>query len=132
MLDDYFLVYVDRDLVKAAETVIEDPSIGCVRLVPGPNLLDTSGDFSLIAKDKPYSLSLQASMWKPQMLRDLLRRGESIWAVEHRGSKRVAVYEKYNVAGVTHSALAYQNYLRRGNPQEKVIEWLRKEGICVP
>jgi hypothetical protein len=132
MLDDYFLVYVDRDLVKMAETAINDPSTGCIRLVPGPNLLDTSGDFSLIAKDKPYSLSLQASMWKPQMLRDLLRKGESIWGVEHQGSKRVAVYERYNVVGVTRSALAYQNYLRRGNPQEKVIEWLQEEGICLP
>lgn len=125
LMDDHILFEVDNDLIRAAADIITRPDVGCVRLVPwpGPTLPYDAPGFGEIDKRLEYAVSLQASFWKPQTLRDLLEPGWSPWQVEVEGSKRAAQYDKRFI-GCKTCAVNYKDYYCRGKPRENHAAWV--------
>lgn len=125
MLDDHILFEVNNDLVNFAWDIIQRPDVGCVRLVPwpGPTLPYNVDGFGEIDKSLEYAISLQASFWKPQTLRDLIGVRWSPWQVELEGSRRAATYHKRFV-GCKTCAVNYKDYFMRGNPREGHAAWV--------
>lgn len=127
MLEDYIVTEVSADYMELCETAARNPIVGQVRLVPipGPTLdwegHDSIGEFD---KEEPYAISLQASMWRPEVLQDLLVMDENPWQVETKGSRRAKTYDKYIFLGARGHALKYLNLLRRGEEREDVLEWI--------
>lgn len=124
-MDDHILFEVNNDLIQEAHEIIQRPDVGCVRLVPwpGPTLpFDVEG-FGEIDRTLEYAISLQASFWKPQTLRDLLDLKWSPWQVELEGSKRAAMYDKRFV-GCKTCAVNYKDYFCRGKPREGHAAWV--------
>lgn len=127
LIDDYLLVGVWGYVVKQAGRLIGTSAIGMVRLTPwpGPTLESAIDGFGEFDKQAPYLLSLQAAMWKPAALRELLRPGESAWQTEIDGTKR-AKESRYDFMGTSagNAAVVYQNYYRHGKAVPDVVEWL--------
>ena len=90
MMDDHILFEANADLIQSAHEIIQRPDVGCVRLVPwpGPTLPYDVDGFGEIDKSLEYAVSLQASFWKPQTLRDILDPRWSPWEVELKGARR--------------------------------------------
>lgn len=128
LLIDYLLVEANKPLLNRAWWKINDPlvaDIGMVRLLPcpGPTRPFLLTEFGLFDKSQPYSISFQAAFWKPQVLRDLLVKGEDAWDAEFNGSKRAASYDEYRFIGTKENAISYKNLFRRGERQEDAWRW---------
>lgn len=125
LMDDHIVFEVNVALVGAAWEIIHRPDVGCVRLVPwpGPTLPYDVDGFGEIDKSLEYAVSLQASMWKPQTLRDLLDSSWSPWQVELEGSKRARTYNKRFV-GCRECAINYKDYYCRGKPRDGHAQWV--------
>ena len=70
-----------------------------------------------------YIMANQAE-WEPQMLRALLKSGETAWQTEMRGSQRAKIYRSYRFMGTRGWGLRYHNYLRRGKPDRRAQFWM--------
>jgi hypothetical protein len=125
MMDDHIMFEANADLLRLASEIITRPDVGCVRLVPwpGPTLDFDAEGFGEIDKRLEYAVSLQASFWKPQTLRDLLEPGWSPWQVEVEGSKR-AVKHPMRFIGCKSCAVNYKDYYMRGKPRENHAAWV--------
>jgi hypothetical protein len=129
---DPFLMMMDdpsslrtHDLVQSAHEIIQRPDVGCVRLVPwpGPTLPYDVDGFGEIDKSLEYAISLQASFWKPQTLRDILDPKWSPWEVELKGSQRARTYNQRFI-GCKTCAVNYKDYFMRGKPREGHAAWI--------
>lgn len=132
LLDDYFLVDIDEALIKKAHVGFKIWGAGCMRLLPCPGPERAiNADMGYLNPISMYSVSFQASIWQPDALLSVLAPDETPWQAEIEGSKRrlEALWPFY---GTTRNAMSYQNYLRRGNPQVAVEEWLIGRGIDPP
>lgn len=132
MLEDYITVKVDKRAVKAAQAVMNLRDVGTVRLVPMPTVPHriprALGLWEYIGEHgnkKPYAMSLQAAMWRPEALRDLLRPGESPWETELKGTQRAKSYTKYRFLGTRVWAITYKNALRRGKIHRPTQFWMK-------
>lgn len=133
MLDDYMTDSIDADLVGWAEKLINFPRVGLVRLYPcpgptrtlWPTLPELPADaFGVIDKHEPYGVSLQAAIWRPQVLREVLRSGETPWETEIDGSVRVREYQQYEFLATFSSAIGYREYMKRGQPIVSTVDWV--------
>ena len=96
----YILLFVDDDcLIKPVESSAIESSLdalkaldgGYLRLrpLPPPNRpIPSHSAIGLIAKTASYRCALQPSIWKRQLLMDLLKEGETPWGMEIYGSIR--------------------------------------------
>jgi len=125
MMDDHIVFEVNAALIQTAREIIQRPDVGCVRLVPwpGPTLEYDVLGFGEIDKAQEYAISLQASFWKPQTLRDLLDRKWSPWEVELKGSQKARTYNKRFI-GCKTCAINYKDYYMRGNPRPDHAAWV--------
>jgi hypothetical protein len=99
-LDDLFLMGpVDtRQLTSIYQTFIALDG-NCVKLAPtvrGDRAFN--GILTLSTPGAPYRASTVLTMWKKNLLRDLLLDGENAWQFEIEGSKRSDVYDGFYVA----------------------------------
>jgi hypothetical protein len=137
MMDDHMLFEADAALLAQAWDIVHRTDVGCVRLVPwpGPTLPYDVGGFGEIDKTREYAISLQASMWKPQTLRDLIEPGWNPWEIEIFGSKRAADYGARPVGsgatpyslrfiGCKTCAMNYKDYMLRGKPRPEHAAWV--------
>jgi len=125
ILEDYIITEIDHRLLSVATSTMEVSTVGMVRLVPipGPTIELASVDtIGIIDKAEPYAVSLQAAIWRPQVLRDLLCVFENAWQFETHGSRRAATYRNYEFVGTYDHAMRYQNYLARGSPREEAVK----------
>jgi hypothetical protein len=124
-MDDHIVFEVNNELIQTAYEIVQRPDVGCVRLVPwpGPTLPYDVEGFGEINKALEYSISLQASFWKPQTFRDLLDRRWSPWEIEIEGSKVAANYHKKFI-GCKTCAVNYKDYFLRGNPRPEHAAWV--------
>ena len=134
MLEDYITVNVNRELMAIAAEQLKRKDVGMVRLVPtpGPTLLcDYHEEVGEIDKSAQYSMSLQATMWKTRVLKELLERlmkmgCTSAWDFEIKGS---AVLSDWNIKelflGLHRGAIGYKNLYRHGKIQEEAEEWMK-------
>lgn len=125
MMDDHILFEINDALIQSAHEIIQRDDAGCVRLVPwpGPTLPYDVDGFGEIDKNLEYAISLQASFWKPQTLRDILEPSWSPWEVELRGSQKARAYGKRFI-GCKTCAVNYKDYFMRGKPREGHAAWV--------
>jgi hypothetical protein len=133
-LDDYMAVDVDREMLdEALAAMIE--GVAMVRLVPtpGPTLPGPSANVGTIDKTAEYSLSLQASIWRPSALlrvcENLLELGcKTAWDFEITGSKHASAFGVGKFLGCRKCAVSYDNLYRRGRMVSAVVERLVASG----
>ena len=134
MLEDYITVNVNKELMAIAEEQLKKRDVGMVRLVPtpGPTLLYDHPEVGEIDKAAPYSMSLQATMWKTRVLKDLLERllnmgCSSAWDFEIKGSAILSSWGiKELFLGLKRGAIGYKNLYRHGKIQKEAEEWMKK------
>ncbi|MCH5180295.1 MAG: hypothetical protein J1F32_03710 [Erysipelotrichales bacterium] len=93
LMDDFFLVR--KPNVKHINTILsfmEKEDAFCVRLSPHPrakhsNLVVNGVKMGEIDYKKPYSISLQASIWNKYKIVEIFKNYESAWYVEILGSR---------------------------------------------
>jgi len=126
LLDDYLLVDVDAALVRLAERQFVNDSVDAVRLVPTPGpTLPWDGVVGEIDKKSPYSISLQATLWRPSGLLRILKHAiddglGSPWDLEIGGSRRLASWRDVgHILGLKRGAMGYINYYRNGGVDPK-------------
>lgn len=123
---------VDTNRIKRAEGLCKN-NIGCVRLFPLDDkwsrfLFDTNIEgFKEYPLDKRYSISLQASIWQKEFLLEFLRKGETCWQTEGRGSRRI-YNSKYRVIWADTAILSYRlrGYMTRGKVIEEMAKWVKE------
>jgi len=94
--EDYWLTQtVDTTRVEEYVALMDTRDLNYIRLValPHPDR-DFPGDTRLgvIAADAPYRTSLQLSIWRREVLRELLVPGETPWEFELEGTRRSRDY----------------------------------------
>jgi len=134
LLEDYIIKEtVNTNRVKIAENLCSD-DIGCVRLNPHDNfshlLVDTNIDgFKEYPLDKPYSVSLQPSIWQKEFLLEILQRGENIWQTEIEGSRRIWESNK-RIIWADIPILSHCNppfgYIKRGRIRKPAKQWVKE------
>lgn len=122
---------VDTDRIKRAENLCRN-NIGCVRLYTHDRwskfLFDTNIEgFKEYPLDKRYSISLQASIWQKEFLLEFLKKGETCWKTEGRGSIRIH-NSKYRVIWNDTAILSYRlrGYMKRGQVIEEMEKWVKE------
>jgi hypothetical protein len=119
ILDDFFLTApVDTALVLRMHAAMVAKGAAYLRLVPNPKA-DTPyvdmPEIGTIVKGAPYRTSLQMAFWDRRVLLDLLRRQESAWDFEIKGSRRSdEMNEPFLSVCDGHAAIPYRHVLVRG------------------
>jgi hypothetical protein len=142
LLEDYILYKSDMELFyECASTIEMYSTVGMIRLVPIPGPTQAWSDFRGRSKrigrlDKSthasYCVSLQAAMWKPSVLWEVLEPDLNPWKTEGRGSRRIAqgkICHQYQFLCTYKPALNYKNLLRRGKLDEDTLTWLKRQGV---
>ena len=138
--DETFLLFLEEyilnrrvatDEIKRAEELCVD-DIGCVRLFAHDGfshfLIDVKIEgFKEYPLDKPYSLSLQTSIWQRKFFLELLKKGESCWKLEIEGSRRICKSNK-KVIWNDNTILNYHlgGYMKKGKVVKSVEQWVRE------
>lgn len=126
MMIDYLVKSVDPGLLKEAEKLCRERSIGHVRLRPMPHpQLPFNENFGEIKKNTAYALSLQPGIWKAQLIYNLCRDEENPWHTETRGSRRMRNLTYTLLSVKDRLAVSHHNYYRYGKPLG--VEWVMKE-----
>jgi hypothetical protein len=104
MQEDYFLHdIVKSNLIDDFARLISTSNIGCIHLTdqatPGPFLPTSHKDLLEIDIKAPYRISTQAALWKNDILKEYIIKGESAWQFEQNGTKRAKIlkHNLYNV-----------------------------------
>ena len=132
LVEDYIIREpVDTALVKRAVSLCVG-DIGCVRLQPHDHqscyLIDAGIEgFKEYPLDKPYSVSLQVSVWQKEFFLEFIRKGENIWQTETEGSKRVHASKK-RVLWADTPAINYapRGYLQKGVVDKSIEQWIKE------
>jgi len=128
-LDDFFLSQADADAVAAAERLVQDGEADCVRLskmfTPVGRPYEPDKRFCYIDKDAQYALSLQAAIWRRDVLRGLLVPGETPWETELEGTTRVRErkHDLRPFLGAAVPILEYQNFYFKGTVDVGACVW---------
>ena len=103
LLEDLFLASpIDNSRFERLAAWIAEQRPACIRLQPDPAMVPTG--FPQICALPPgalYRASTVFSLWRKDVLLDLLRPGESIWQFEILGSRRTDKYPDFYVTGQT-------------------------------
>jgi len=112
-LEDFFLrKRVDNELISRLLIDMQDNSFNMLRLVsrPKPDVrLEFFNNLGSIEVNSPYRVSTQAAIWKVDVLRKLIKKGESAWDFEIQGSKRSHQFNKF--IGVYSDNLPYRHHV---------------------
>ncbi len=132
LLDDYWLTRnVDLDTVALAEAyMLAHPDVirfdlTTDRLYDAHHELESIGSIDLIEADKAatYNLSFQASIWRRELLLEVLRPGETPWESEIRGSERLN-RGPYRVVGTCQWPMRYIVAVNKGQLDVEA-KWMR-------
>ena len=133
-LEDFFLTDpVNTAYVQRLHAVMVAKSAAYLRLVPRPppdSLCPETPEIGVIAKCAPYRASLQISFWDRLLLLGLLRREESAWDFELKGSRRPdSMSEPFLSVSKSGSAISYTHVLFRGKLLPEAIRQFTPLGI---
>jgi len=67
----------------------------------------------------PYKTSIMPCIWKKSILKDLLKKGESAWDFEIKGSRRAYKYDGFYA--VYNDFLSYENGIIKGKWRKSVV-----------
>lgn len=123
MLADCLVSGVNARLIARADELIRRPEIGMVRLHPRPGpQLPYDDDFGIIKPGSRYSSSLQPSIWKARVIRDVCRNRDTPFRMEIDGSRRTSGLNKTLLCS-KENAMTYINYYNKDRPYG--CKWLR-------
>ncbi|MGA8324201.1 MAG: hypothetical protein WBE48_14970 [Xanthobacteraceae bacterium] len=134
ILDDFFLAApVDTALVQRMHATMVDKDAAYLRLVPNPKADIPFADMpeiGTVAKGAPYRASLQMAFWNRRKLLDLLRREESAWDFELKGSRRSdAMSEPFLSVCDGGPTIPYRHVLRRGKLLPDAVRFFAPLGV---
>ena len=134
ILDDFFLTApVDTALVQRMHAAMVDKDAAYLRLVPHPKADTPCPDMpeiGTVAKGAPYRASLQMAFWDRRALLDLLRREETAWDFELKGSRRSDVMsEPFLSVCDGYPAIPYRHVLRRGKLLPDAVRFFAPLGV---
>jgi hypothetical protein len=98
-----------------------------MRPLPRPDAR-VDGDVGLIRPGSPYRTSLFASMWKKEVLLDLLRDGESAWTFELDGIRRADALDGFYATYT--NAFSYVHGVEKGRWLPWSLRYLRRHGAA--
>jgi hypothetical protein len=98
-----------------------------MRPLPRPDLR-VDDEVGLIQPGSPYRTSLFASIWRKQVLVDLLKDGETAWDFELQGLVRADSYDGF-YSTYTH-VFSYLHGVEKGQWLPWTVRYLRKQGIA--
>ncbi len=124
LLEDYWLTDVDEPVVVEAARMVESGEAHMIRLAacPGPTLPHPDQRFGVFSPLAQYALSLQASIWSPGALADLIEPGWNPWQVEILGSRKVE-HTPFRFVGTAKYAINYHNAALRGKINPVAVEY---------
>jgi hypothetical protein len=129
MMIDYLIQAINTELIEESRQLCETKEIAHVRLRPMPHPSHPAPDgisnerFGLIDKSKPYALSLQPGIWRPNDLAKCVRDKWSPWHCETMGSKHTKRIPGYFLS-TRQPAIVHLNYYRRR--KEFGVDWVRE------
>lgn len=133
MQDDYFLTKkVDSAKMQALVDHAIKNNIACIRLFPepGPDMPYHESGIGVISQNADYRVSLQAALWDVQALKALMRRNESGWDMEIKGTERA--HNVRNIfLSVTEAAINYTEGVTKGKWNIKALQHCRKEKVAL-
>lgn len=134
--DYFFMDSFETNRIEKYNNYIDQYDIGCIRLAPcpGPNgpPWKTDEDLGIIEKGEQYRVSTQTAIWNKQMLKKLLRAGETGGQFEIHGTRRSKdLNEIFLSVWRYHTPTPYYiTGIVRGVWQENAIKFLEEEGIA--
>ena len=130
-LDDYILRHpVDHKLFQAAVQLVRRADVGCVRLrkrftpQEGP-FFEGDERFRVLQRQQRYLFSQQVSVWQTATYQRLLKRGETAWQTELRGSVRAKRLGQ-TLLGVAVECVDYHNLYKHGRIDRGSLRFVRK------
>lgn len=97
-LDDFFLKgKVNTDEIKDLFARVVKSELNMLRLLPrpGPKYYKKVDKIGLLDPEDRFYVSTQASIWKKDVLKTLLKKEENIWEFEENGSLRATGKKKF-------------------------------------
>jgi len=114
LLDDLFIVSrVDNERIEQLVAWVAEQRPACLRLLPDQGMVATQfPDIYRLPEGIPYRASTIFSLWRKDVLRDLLKADESIWQFEVFGSRRTDKYPDFYATA--RPLITYLNGVIRG------------------
>ena len=116
MLEDFFIRRnVDSTKIDELLELMEQDNISMLRLIPrpGPSVKVVGEDrYGAISANAPYRVSTQAALWRVDILKALLKIGESAWEFEINGTVRSEKYRGF--VSVYNSVIPYYHHVVQG------------------
>jgi hypothetical protein len=133
ILDDFFLTApVDTARVLRMHAAMIAKGAVYLRLAPNPAADRPCADMpeiGIITKGAPYRTSLQMAFWDRRVLLDLLRREESAWDFEIKGSLRSDALDEPFLGMSSDFAVPYRHVLRRGKLLPDAVRYFASLGV---
>lgn len=115
MLEDFFLrSVVDSKLLQKNLDNMNRTSIEMLRLIPSKKKSIQGKSFlnyTNISLDESYRVSTQGAFWKLEVLKNLVRPGESAWEFEINGTKRSSLNQSSKFFSVNKAVLPYGHHV---------------------
>jgi len=120
LLEDLFLNNkISNDYFNQISNWIDENNPNYLRLCIShkPNYFDDL--IGEIPQVTPYKTSIMPCIWKKSILKDLLKKGESAWDFEIKGSRRAYKYDGFYA--VYNDFLSYENGIIKGKWRKSVV-----------
>ncbi len=140
--EDYFLIRpVDTQRIMDLIAYMDEKQAGYLRLYPAPGPdrdCPDNPDVGEISEGAPYRVSMQAAVWRKDVLQRLLVKDEDGWDMEFYGSERsceleekfLSVKRKGSVARIIDPPFPYLcTAIIRGTWIREAVDLCRAEGI---
>jgi len=130
-LDDVFLNnYVSQEYIEKDINWFLLNDIDYLRLRNDGFKLNRNKDkYECISNDDPYRNSIFCTLWKKNVLQDVLVADENAWQFEFRGSIRSMKYKKYYTVSTTR--FNYLHAIEKGIWMRKAVKWIYKNDLNV-
>lgn len=130
-IDDAFLkAPVDTKEVLAVLDIATAARANFVRLRPDPKpAVWLSSGFGLLAKGAVYRVSLFATLWDTEVLKQIVRPGETAWEFELNGSERANDLDGFYCT--KKSPFIYEHGIERGIWLRQAVAFLRSQGYDI-
>ena len=131
IFDDIFLYKeIETDKVIHLSELAVEKNWSCLRLSPLPKYdYEISKGIGRIEENRLYRTATVWSLFKKEVLKDLLKAEESAWDFEIYGSERSNKYSDFYSVDTT--VLPYLNGVVKGKWVRRVYKYLDKEGFSV-
>lgn len=133
MLDDYLLDRpVDSTMLDKGINALDSLHGNYLRLFPKPppdSVVPQYDFIGKISRGAPYRVSLQASLWRLDVLMDLLHPRDTPWDMELFGSERSRRYNGFY--SVYKPLMSYKNGIERGAWTPEAVKLLNEEGMAI-